>query len=101
MPAVPSQMKLVATSPALQLPLQARLFGSDHSTTDVNWPVSLTFPLMFSPHVLDIDMSSEMRPPLISYGTAWKKDRTTALVYEALKVGFRGIDTACQPKHYR
>ena len=38
-------------------------------------------------------------PPLI-YGTAWKKERTEALVTQALRAGFRGIDTACQPKHY-
>ena len=34
------------------------------------------------------------------YGTAWKKERTAELVALALKCGFRGIDTACQPKHY-
>ncbi|HVF15272.1 MAG TPA: hypothetical protein VNA21_00105, partial [Steroidobacteraceae bacterium] len=38
--------------------------------------------------------------PGIVYGTAWKKERTAGLVNEALKSGFRGIDTACQPKHY-
>jgi diketogulonate reductase-like aldo/keto reductase len=38
--------------------------------------------------------------PGIVYGTAWKKERTAALVLEALQAGFRGIDTACQPKHY-
>lgn len=38
-------------------------------------------------------------PPLI-YGTAWKKERTAALVELALAQGFVGIDTACQPKHY-
>jgi diketogulonate reductase-like aldo/keto reductase len=36
--------------------------------------------------------------PKIVYGTAWKKERTPDLVYAALKAGFRGIDTACQPK---
>jgi diketogulonate reductase-like aldo/keto reductase len=41
-----------------------------------------------------------MQPPPILYGTAWKKDRTEALVSQALRAGFRGIDTACQPKHY-
>ncbi|KAF8329284.1 Aldo/keto reductase [Amanita rubescens] len=35
------------------------------------------------------------------YGTAWKKERTTALVVQAVLHGFRAIDTACQPKHYR
>lgn len=38
--------------------------------------------------------------PRMIYGTAWKKERTTELVKRALKNGFRGIDTACQPKHY-
>lgn len=38
-------------------------------------------------------------PPLI-YGTAWKKDQTADLVEAAILSGFRGIDTACQPKHY-
>ena len=36
----------------------------------------------------------------IIYGTAWKKDRTKELVVNAIKKGFRVIDTACQPKHY-
>jgi len=30
-----------------------------------------------------------------------KKERTTALVVSAVLAGFRAIDTACQPKHYR
>ena len=34
------------------------------------------------------------------YGTAWKEDRTEALVSEALAAGFRGIDTANQRRHY-
>ena len=41
-----------------------------------------------------------VRIPTIIYGTAWKKDRTAALVEQAIGLGFRGIDTACQPKHY-
>uniref|UniRef100_A0A914C1S1 NADP-dependent oxidoreductase domain-containing protein n=1 Tax=Acrobeloides nanus TaxID=290746 RepID=A0A914C1S1_9BILA len=39
--------------------------------------------------------------PRIIYGTAWKKERTTDLVVKAVLAGFRGIDTACQPKHYQ
>jgi diketogulonate reductase-like aldo/keto reductase len=35
------------------------------------------------------------------YGTAWKKERTAELVYQAIKAGFRGIDTAAMGKHYR
>lgn len=38
--------------------------------------------------------------PYILYGTAWKKDDTAMLVQEAIRSGFRFIDTACQPKHY-
>ncbi|MGH8557649.1 MAG: aldo/keto reductase family protein [Methylococcales bacterium] len=38
--------------------------------------------------------------PKIIYGTAWKKERTAGLVEQALRLGFRGIDTAGQPKHY-
>lgn len=39
--------------------------------------------------------------PRLVYGTAWKKDATADLVYKALKCGFRGIDTAAQPRHYQ
>jgi len=41
-----------------------------------------------------------MRMPRLLYGTAWKKQKTAACVKLALSLGFRGIDTACQPKHY-
>ena len=38
--------------------------------------------------------------PHLVYGTAWKKDDTAMYVSQAVKAGFRFIDTACQPKHY-
>lgn len=38
-------------------------------------------------------------PPLL-YGTAWKQELTESCVYEALKAGFRAVDTANQRKHY-
>jgi diketogulonate reductase-like aldo/keto reductase len=38
--------------------------------------------------------------PDFLYGTAWKEDRTAALVDLALRTGFRGIDTANQRRHY-
>jgi diketogulonate reductase-like aldo/keto reductase len=44
--------------------------------------------------------SANVRCPSIIYGTAWKKADTERLVSLALQIGFRGIDTACQPKHY-
>lgn len=42
-----------------------------------------------------------MKIPNMIYGTAWKKENTSNLVYEALVQGFKAVDTACQPKHYR
>ena len=41
------------------------------------------------------------RIPAMIYGTAWKKERTRDLVRQAVLAGFRGVDTAAQPKHYR
>ncbi len=42
---------------------------------------------------------SSLVPDFI-YGTAWKEDRTAALTELALRMGFRGIDTANQRRHY-
>jgi diketogulonate reductase-like aldo/keto reductase len=44
--------------------------------------------------------AAAVQMPRIIYGTAWKKQATAELVELALRTGFRGIDTACQPKHY-
>jgi diketogulonate reductase-like aldo/keto reductase len=44
--------------------------------------------------------NTKLRVPRIIYGTAWKKAATDKLVSVAIQNGFRGIDTACQPKHY-
>ena len=41
-----------------------------------------------------------VRMPRVIYGTAWKEADTERLVTLAIRQGFRGIDTACQPKHY-
>ena len=38
--------------------------------------------------------------PDFLYGTAWKEDRTVALTELALRMGFRGMDTANQRRHY-
>jgi len=40
-----------------------------------------------------------LTPPFL-YGTAWKEEDTERCVRDALEVGFRGIDTANQRKHY-
>jgi diketogulonate reductase-like aldo/keto reductase len=46
------------------------------------------------------ELNAKIRTPSIIYGTAWKKAATEQLVSLAIQNGFRGIDTACQPKHY-
>jgi diketogulonate reductase-like aldo/keto reductase len=62
------------------------------AATAIAGRLSLTSPHL--PHV------AQAIPALI-YGTAWKKDATADLVYQALSAGFTGIDTANQPKHYQ
>jgi diketogulonate reductase-like aldo/keto reductase len=47
-----------------------------------------------------VTSTANVRTPGILYGTAWKKEDTESLVRTAILQGFRGIDTACQPKHY-
>lgn len=44
--------------------------------------------------------NSGVNMPKFIYGTAWKKDKTTELVIQAVRSGFRGIDTANQKRHY-
>jgi len=54
-----------------------------------------------TPHVVVIDPPISTAPlPTFLYGTAWKKQRTEALVQLALQQGFMGVDTANQPRHY-
>src|SRR6266404_1281826 len=46
-----------------------------------------------------VDKQASFVPDFL-YGTAWKEDRTPALIELALRMGFRGIDTANQRRHY-
>jgi hypothetical protein len=59
---------------------------------------------MATPSTFTAPLKSNANPdttvPRFVYGTAWKKDQTANLVYQALKAGFRAIDTAAQPRHY-
>jgi len=50
-----------------------------------------------NPYVMTLE---NVKMPSLIYGTAWKKEHTADLVVQAVLNGFRGIDTACQPKHY-
>jgi diketogulonate reductase-like aldo/keto reductase len=45
-------------------------------------------------------MSDPTSIPAFLYGTAWKEEQTQRLTELALQVGFRGIDTANQRRHY-
>jgi len=51
------------------------------------------------PHHL-VKTNAKINMPRFIYGTAWKKDRTTSLVVQAVNAGFRAIDTANQRRHY-
>jgi hypothetical protein len=52
---------------------------------------------MAAPAIAKVAMSHPpVRFPFIIYGTAWKKERTKDLVIQAVKAGFRAVDTACQ-----
>jgi diketogulonate reductase-like aldo/keto reductase len=62
------------------------------ATTALSGRLSLS-----APHIPHIAQAI----PAFLYGTAWKKDATADLVYQAIKAGFTGIDTANQPKHYQ
>jgi len=54
-----------------------------------------------SPTLSDfVTTAAGVRMPRLIYGTAWKRDRTEELVRQAVAAGFRGVDTAGQPKHY-
>ncbi|KAH8892115.1 Aldo/keto reductase [Thozetella sp. PMI_491] len=46
-------------------------------------------------------MAQQERHVGFIYGTAWKRERTTACTASAIKAGFVCFDTANQPRHYR
>jgi diketogulonate reductase-like aldo/keto reductase len=47
-----------------------------------------------------VTQSANVSVPRFIYGTAWKEERTAELTALALRLGFRGIDTANQRQHY-
>ncbi|KAI1766600.1 Aldo/keto reductase [Hypoxylon sp. FL1150] len=63
-------------------------------------PIISPIPQASRPRLYTMDAKPAPMPKLL-YGTAWKKDATADLVLLALKAGFRGIDTAAQPRHYK
>jgi diketogulonate reductase-like aldo/keto reductase len=50
--------------------------------------------------LMDNSMPPPSPTPDFLYGTAWKENRTSALTEQALRTGFRAIDTANQRRHY-
>ena len=52
----------------------------------------MSYPVLLSSDHIEVSMI---------YGTAWKAETTADCITKALKAGFRCIDTAAQPKHYR
>jgi diketogulonate reductase-like aldo/keto reductase len=59
----------------------------------------MTQPLNSRAGKMTIDTSNEF--PSFIYGTAWKENATAELVERAVSIGFFGIDTANQPRHYQ
>ncbi|HSA60994.1 MAG TPA: aldo/keto reductase [Nitrospiraceae bacterium] len=49
---------------------------------------------------MTLTASNQVPVPAFMYGTAWKKEATTALVLQAVEAGFTAIDTANQLIHY-
>ncbi len=43
---------------------------------------------------------NQVQIPTFIYGTAWKENNTEEYTYNAIKSGFRAVDTANQRKHY-
>lgn len=70
------------------------------------WLVAITLIRRKESHTKELqnkksfDAPEVTKRPYIIYGTAWKKDDTASLVFQAINAGFRFVDTACQPKHY-
>ena len=56
--------------------------------------------LLASAHKPALHILNNIKKPFLVYGTAWKEDKTATYVEQAIRSGFRFIDTAAQPKHY-
>lgn len=86
--------------------------SADGETVPLHWPVDNSLKSAAKARDSSDDEDGDVPPekdsllllqvtnPRLTYGTAWKKERTSDLVYKAVRAGFRHIDTACQPKHY-
>jgi hypothetical protein len=81
-------------------PLHLRLISIKDSITGKHIPATETTMTSAGRRYGNIANSKFTYSPSIIYGTAWKKLKTADYVEEAVRLGFRAIDTACQPKHY-
>lgn len=91
----PSQQYTRTMATSTKLPSQSSSLSRD-----------LTLPPPAGIQASSADSEASTSPPPVTtprlvYGTAWKRERTADLVHAALSAGFRGIDTAAQPRHYR
>ncbi|KAK1774330.1 aldo-keto reductase [Copromyces sp. CBS 386.78] len=84
-----------STSSAALSPIATRQLRGTRSTTIMaSASASTDSPAGSDP------LHPKVNMPRMVYGTAWKKNRTADLVYQAIKEGFRGIDTAAMKRHY-
>jgi hypothetical protein len=81
-------------------PLHLRLISVKDSVTGKHIPFTDKSMTSAGRRYGNIVNSKFTSSPNIIYGTAWKKLKTANYVEEAIRFGFRAIDTACQPKHY-
>ncbi|ESZ98626.1 hypothetical protein SBOR_0996 [Sclerotinia borealis F-4128] len=55
---------------------------------------------ILEPTILNIGTPSQVSIPRLIYSTAWKGEKTNILVYQAIKMGYRGIETGAEPLKY-
>jgi hypothetical protein len=90
--------RLLGKGPSILIPPKLILYKIQRQTRIIPIRI-LSRSISSSQHSMATPESTAAMPAMM-YGTAWKKERTADLVYEAIKAGFRGIDTAAMKRHY-
>src|SRR5712671_572606 len=97
--ALPFKSHTSARSFGSSLPRKLRQFpriGKRH----MRFPTAREAGIMRSMQIGETRRVRGIAVPSIMYGTAWKEERTQALISKAIACGFRAIDAANQRKHY-